>query len=328
MTHIYSNPLVHTVYYFREVFSPANPKETKELEAFFLQTHGFEDKIKFKDFAFNENINCSSFANGTLMRLNACGLMKLRHLCLYPTESTSKKIAQRIGYIFLSPLAALVDLVINVALLVFKLFAWPILRIAVRADELAKECLSKNILWNFGAVCESFNDLGWVFLENLGCIIFGPHRSIFGYWGYHFCHYKGRDIPIPIQKTRSFGREAMIREEDDYTKMSGHYKSWFREGEWEISLDPHRVRYLREHCGWKAISEEQLKDNSFRFREFKNTDIAFHHYLDFALIIKGQYEYTTGGGNYTVRHRNRFIQRLAVIIPSLFTESTKAFTLT
>lgn len=189
MASIFSSPLVHTVYYFRKVFSPAPPRKTEALKALVLREHGFGDRIRHKDFAFNEDVNCSNMANGIFMRLNACSLMKLRHWCLYPTESTPKKVAQYIGYIFLSPLTAGVDVVMNVALLILKFSAWPILRIAMRTDDLAKKCLRQNVCWHFNAVFESFANLVETFFESIICTLAGPRWTSRVDWCYSICQW-------------------------------------------------------------------------------------------------------------------------------------------
>lgn len=55
MASIFSSPLLHTAYYFREVFSPAPSRETEALKALVFREHGFGDRIRYKDFALSSD---------------------------------------------------------------------------------------------------------------------------------------------------------------------------------------------------------------------------------------------------------------------------------
>lgn len=274
-SYVYSNPYVHTVYYFRPLFDPAKPRDTKAIEELLLQAQGYRVLRGFQeDFAFNENVGCTSAANGTFMRLNACSLLKLHHWCLYPTDRTPKKVAQYVARIFISPLAATLDLVTNVSLLALKLSAWPIMRFNVESDSLSKKCLNANVAFQTRAAYASFLN---VVLSCIGSVTWswaGPHRaSTFDMelWGYLVHQYQGPNIPQK-RNTPFYGFGSAVA----YNDAVHLYAPWFKDSQEEVILDPKRVKYLKEYCGWSDFSDTQLKDMGIKFSGFEGTSVAYN----------------------------------------------------
>lgn len=125
----------------------------------------------------------------------------------------------------------------------------------------------------------------------------------------------GPDIPFIIQR-----RANEWEQRATYEEMSRHYNAWFQNGVWKRILDPQRARYLREHCGWDNLSEQQLKNESFQLLGFQDTRIAYcfnPDHQNFTLILDGKHRYTTQVGNYRMIHIDKFIQRILLPVPSL-----------
>lgn len=313
MNRIFSSPFVHSVYYFRDVFDPAHSSETEKVEGMLLHEYGFGDRIHHQDFAFNEGVNCSSVANGTLMRLNACSLMKLHHFCVYPTDNLTKRVAQYAFFILFSTSAATIDLITNISLSIFKLSVWPILRIALRNDELAKRCLNQNIHWHAAATLSSLQDIASTFFQSIFCIFLGPIKARQVDWAYSFGRYEEEMKPpsstdILLDHFDLASRNGV----SDYTLMNREYGPWFERSVHERMLDPQKVRYLREFCGWGKVTDQQLKDTQFSLRDFKDTKMVYRVNLnDFTLILKGEYSVKED----RTLHMYHFIRSKSIPIP-------------
>ncbi len=264
---IYSNPLVHTAYYSRELFQTSEWRNNDAADG--IKSLIFSDlKLKdtWKDFAFNVNTNCQGIENSTFMRLNACALLKLRHWCLHPTDSTTQKVAQYTARIFFSPLAATWDLTANTLLLGLKILAYPVIRLAKDLDSSDRDCLNANIYFQMKMVGDSIKGIFTACIGSLTWCLAGPQRA------------------SQIDMGSLWGYEVLLLEKSDLNETS--------KIEEKILLDTNRVRYLREHCGWEDLTDEQLKNMNPSFSP-PNANVSYHIGDKLHLTLRGVHKWST-----------------------------------
>lgn len=213
----------------------------------------------------------------TWKQLHACASLRLTLWCVKPSESSNHKLLQHVVYVVGRPMTCILDAAVDLALVMIKtllaldaLVSRAIQEIVIRF-RLSESASVIDISSEFHLLEESWMYLAYSWVKIFTQIIdivfaihfFGPGGGLL--WSYSVYN--------------------------------------LETGQDEVILDPSKVKFLREKCGWETVTDEVLKKlgdtwslvNSLNGDYYSYRKATDHYYV--------QANFTINYGNYSVSYR-------------------------
>ena len=210
----------------------------------------------------------------TWKQLHACSALRLTLWCLKPSDLTSHKILQHVVYVACRPMACILDLGVDLSLSLVKTLIF----VDLVVTRLVQEVVIYKRLSDITFVVDLSSD-SKLLASSWNCCLYSYLSAVV----------QILDIVLTIH---FFG-------------PSGGYL-WFYPArnldtlQNEIVLDPGKVKFLREKCGWEHVTDEVFKKlgNTWSLVNFINSDTFSYQVTSSRYYIQAKFYRDIGSSYY------------------------------